>query len=143
MIRPCVAPAATLGLAVRRSGRWDVEVGAAGAVDGAPVDETTPFDLASVSKPFVACSFARLWRSGLLAPETELGAVLGECVGTGSERAPISALLSHRAGLEAHRPLFAPLERGRPFDAKFAIEQAANARRRDAEAAPSPRRASL
>ena len=93
--------------------------------------EKTPFDLASVSKSFIACCFARAWRRGALGPDTELASLVPECAGTRSERQSLAALLSHRAGLEAHRRLFAPLERGRPIDRRVALRTAANAERRD------------
>lgn len=132
VVRAGVAPAAALGAAVRVGGRWEVEVGAAGHVRrGIRSSERTPFDLASVSKPFVACCFARLWERSVLEPSTELGALLPECRGTSSEHASLAALLSHRAGLDAHRRLFAPLERARPLHRKDALRAAANATRRD------------
>jgi CubicO group peptidase (beta-lactamase class C family) len=135
VVRAGVARAAALGMAVRRSGRWEVEVGAAGNLpSGAAASESTPFDLASVSKSFVACCFARLWEKGLVEPVTALGALLPECRATRSEGASLEALLSHRAGLDAHRRLFAPLERGRPVDRVALLREAANATRIPPEA---------
>lgn len=135
VVRAGVARAAVLGTAVRRSGRWEVEVGAAGSVRrGAPASETTPFDLASVSKSFVACAFARLWEKAVVEPRTRLGSLVPECRGTRSERATLEALLSHRAGLEAHRPLFAPLERGRCVERVSLLRMAANATREGSDA---------
>lgn len=140
VVRKGVARAAALGVAVRVGGKWSVEVGAAGSVGfERPTDERTPFDLASVSKSFIACSFARAWRRGVLGPETELASIVSECAGTRSARRSLAALLSHRAGLEAHRRLFAPLERGRPIERTTALRTAANAERRDLGAGdPSP-----
>lgn len=121
---------------MRTSGRWEVEVGAAGDVGGLPASEDTPFDLASVSKSFVACCFARLWERGALTPEAQLGSLVPECRGSASEDSTLGLLLSHRAGLEAHLPLYAPLERGRPVERRRALLTAANARRARLDAAP-------
>jgi CubicO group peptidase (beta-lactamase class C family) len=41
------------------------------------------------------------------------------------------AFLAHRAGLEAHRPMFAPLVEGRPVERRAFLTEAANARRDD------------
>jgi CubicO group peptidase (beta-lactamase class C family) len=133
-----VARAGVLGLAVRAGGRWEVEVGAAGSVGGRDVDDSTPFDLASVSKSFIACCFARLWQRGAVTPETELGALVDECRGSPSEAQTLQALLSHRAGLEPHRALYAPLERGRPVERAGALRLAANARRPDLASEQGP-----
>lgn len=125
-----VARCSALGVAVRAGGQWRAEVGAAGDVGpGQEATETTPFDLASVSKSFVACAFARLWKQGALAPTSALGRLVPECVGTRSERRSLALLLSHRAGLEAHRRLFAPIERGRPIDRVTALRTAGDAER--------------
>ncbi len=123
-----VAPAAALGLAVWRSGAWAVEVGAGGHTGRAAADDETPFDLASVSKPFVACAFGRLLQRGALERTTQLGSLVPEALGTPSASASLEALLSHRAGLDAHLPLFAPLERGRALERHAALVTAASAR---------------
>jgi CubicO group peptidase (beta-lactamase class C family) len=129
-----VAPAATAGY----GSTTGVEVGAAGMLpDAAPVTPETIFDLASVSKPVVACTLARLASRGVLELGLPLGAVLPEAQGTRSERVPLELLLSHRAGLEAHRALFAPLLVGRMLDRAQALRTAANARRPECEAAES------
>ncbi len=63
------------------------------------------FDLASVTKPMTAFAVARAgidWR-------TTLGDLLPEARGSASERVTLELLLAHRAGLDAHRTLYAPL----------------------------------
>ncbi len=77
------------------------------------VTEQTLFDLASVSKPVVACTVARLVARGQLALGAPLGSLVAAARGTASEHLPLELLLAHRAGLEAHRPLFAPVLTGR------------------------------
>jgi CubicO group peptidase (beta-lactamase class C family) len=134
VLRPAVAPAAAAGY-ISVAGNGERAVGAAGRLPqgpgGATVDatSTTLFDLASVSKPIVACTLARLVARGVVAFETPLGSVLPEARGTASEHAPLELLLAHRAGLEAHRPLFAPVLTGAPLRRARALRAAADARR--------------
>jgi CubicO group peptidase (beta-lactamase class C family) len=87
------------------------------------------FDWASVTKPMTAVALSR---SGI-EPSTPLGALLAEARGTASEAAPLELLLAHRAGLAAHRALYAPLSaEGRRPDVSAALREAADARRPDA-----------
>ncbi len=92
------------------------------------------FDLASVTKPMTAVALAR---SGvdLAAP---LGAFVAEARGTPSEAVPLEHFVSHRAGLDAHRTLFAPLLEGRAVVRAEALRQAALARRPDAAGRAPP-----
>ncbi len=119
-----VAPAAAAGCAMRTSGPagaaadWGRELSGAGLL----------FDLASVTKPMTAVAIAR---SGV-DRRASLGSLLEEARGTPSEAASLELLLAHRAGLDGHRPLFAPLLEGRPVDVSAALRQAAEARRPDA-----------
>jgi len=144
VIDPAVARAAVLGVASHRSGGWRVYTGAAGSTGpnkvgavASAVTEDTVFDLASVSKPFLAVLVTRLARRGTLHFDTPLGALLAEARGTPSEHAPIEALLAHRAGLEAHLPLFAPLEARRAVRFSAALVRSAWSRCRNA-APPNP-----
>jgi CubicO group peptidase (beta-lactamase class C family) len=90
------------------------------------------FDLASVTKPMTAVAFARAH----IDPGEHLGERLPEARGTASESVPLELLLSHRAGLDAHRTLYAPLLRGEAVDVAAALREAADARRTDAQGAP-------
>jgi CubicO group peptidase (beta-lactamase class C family) len=131
-----VAPAATAGYA-RISG--PSVVGAAGALPGRhAVSAETVFDLASVSKPIVACTVARLVAAGALELETPLGELLPEARGSRSEQVPLELLLAHRAGLEAHRSLFAPLFAARAVHRGRMLAVAARAQRPDCLDAPPP-----
>jgi CubicO group peptidase (beta-lactamase class C family) len=94
-----------------------------------PVTISTPFDLASVTKPIVALSLARLVRQGLIALEEPLGGIVPELARTFAGALPIELLLSHRAGLAAHIELFAPLREGRSVDRDASIARAADSRR--------------
>lgn len=129
VVRAHVAPSATVAVAAREREGWRLSHGRFTKCDHAlePV-----FDLASVSKPFVAITAARLARAGSLSLDTALGVYLPEVADTESGALPLIAFLSHRAGLESHRALFAPLVAGRPFERRAALLEAATARRADA-----------
>lgn len=127
-----VAPAATGGLGFRVDGMWKVEVGAAGWQTYARtcvVDPWAPFDLASISKCFLALTVARLIDRGVLRFETPIGELLPESRCTQSKGATLEHLLAHRAGLVAHREFFAPLLAQRTFDPCSALKAAARSRR--------------
>lgn len=103
---------------------------------GAAVSAETIFDLASVSKPIVACALSRLAERGLVSLDAPLARVLPALGGSRSAELPLELLLSHRAGLDGHRPLFAPVLERRPFRRSTALRAAADARRGDCCGAP-------
>jgi CubicO group peptidase (beta-lactamase class C family) len=117
-----VAPHAAAGSAVRR-GEWRREIG--GSID-------LLFDLASLTKPMTAVAVARAG----IDRSAPLGLFLPEARQTPSEHVPLEQFLAHRAGLEAHRPLYAPLARGESVDFAEALREAARARRPDAVGDP-------
>ena len=127
------APCAVVAAAVRRGGRSHTGAGAAGRLwfeEGAPAARVeTPFDLASVTKPFTALALARLERLGVLSRRERLVDVLPEVAGTAAAGLPLDLLAAHRAGLDGHRPLYAPLVEGRVVDRQEALRTAADARR--------------
>lgn len=128
------APAAVIAVAARAGHDWRIAVGAAGRRSLAhpeAVEPNTPFDLASVTKPIVATTVARLVRKRQISLATPLGDLLPEIRGTRSETVPLSLFLAHRAGLDAHRSLYLPLLRGEPVDKVAALREAADARRPD------------
>lgn len=92
------------------------------------------FDLASVTKPMTAVAFVLAG----IDPATPLGDLLPDARGTASGRLPVELFLAHRAGLDAHRPLYAPLVRGEAVDAGAALREAADARRADASGERQP-----
>lgn len=124
------APCAVVAAAVRHRDAWATAVGAAGRLSagGAAATTETVFDLASVTKPFTALLAARLARRGVPLG-VSLGTLLPEARGTASEHATLELLLAHRAGLDGHRPLYAPLLEGRAVDRSAALRVAADARR--------------
>lgn len=107
-----VAPAAVVGAARFHGDGWLSGVGAAGRLGRNQATPRSVFDLASLTKPFVAVTLARLVEQGLLGFETKLGSLVLELAETASADTSLELLLSHRAGLDAHRPLFDALRRG-------------------------------
>jgi serine-type D-Ala-D-Ala carboxypeptidase len=134
-----VASAIVTGASVWKGGRWITEVGAAGRLAWGEREATTTtatwFDLASLTKPITALVAARLARAKRFDLRAPIGDMLPELAGTPSEKAPIELLLAHRAGLEPHRPLFAPLATGQLVSRRAALLEAAMARRADAPGA--------
>jgi serine-type D-Ala-D-Ala carboxypeptidase len=133
VIEPGVAPAATAGYA---SEVIPPQIGAAGGLPEGPARPDTIFDLASVSKPIVACTLLRLQARGQLDLQQPLGELVPELGGTRSAEAPLELLLSHRSGLEAHRALFAPVFAGQPLKRWAALRAAANGRRPECSGSP-------
>ncbi|HVY27739.1 MAG TPA: serine hydrolase domain-containing protein [Polyangiaceae bacterium] len=133
VIEPGVAPAASAGFCLSDGAPC---ASAAGRLPEAAASTATIFDLASVSKPVVACTAARLASRGVLELSTPLGQLLPVARGTRSEQVPLELLLAHRAGLEAHQPLFAPLFAGRALQRDQALAAAANSRRPECHGAP-------
>jgi CubicO group peptidase (beta-lactamase class C family) len=136
VVRRGAAPSAAVAVAWRRGGAFELATGVAGglgASKGAPI-----FDLASVTKPFVAVTAARLARRGVFRLDEPVGRLLSELAATSSGDLPLLAFLAHRSGLEAHRPLFAPLVEGRPVERHAMLAEAATARRPDSERGAPP-----
>jgi serine-type D-Ala-D-Ala carboxypeptidase len=99
------APGASVALARFDGAGWRVAQGVAGvhtAPDSTPITPHTLYDLASLTKPVVACALARLIRARRLDWDTPLGALLPAARGTPSEATSMALLASHRAGLQAH-----------------------------------------
>lgn len=136
------SPCAVVAAAVRREGRWQQGLGAAGrlwfAEDAPAATAGTLFDLASVTKPVTALTLARLVRKGLVASSEALSDALPALAETRSARVPLDLFAAHRAGLDAHRPLYAPLEQGGAVSLPAALVTAADARRKGCEGDPPP-----
>ena len=117
---PCAAAAASMS-----GRRGDGAFGHITREPGSPhVRPETPFDLASVSKPFLAVTVARLVRQGRIALEEPLGGALPALADTDAGSSSLELLLAHRSGLAAHRQLYLPLIEGRPLDREHAIREA-------------------
>ena len=135
VVREHGAPAVSVAAARFRGGSWALATGVAGKALELGPDPL--FDLASVTKPFVAVTAARLAARGVMSLEDPLGRLLPAARDTPSAEVPLIFFLAHRAGLDAHRSLFLPLVRGAPFERRAALREAAEARRLDA-AGPLP-----
>jgi serine-type D-Ala-D-Ala carboxypeptidase len=133
-------PCAVVATAVRRGRHFLTGTGAFGRLwygEDAPAStRRTPFDLASVTKPLTALALARLERRGTLSRKERLGDVLPDLASSASATTPLDLLASHRAGLDGHRPLYAPLVEGKAVDRQAALRIAADARRPDAQGEP-------
>jgi CubicO group peptidase (beta-lactamase class C family) len=100
-----VAPGASAYLARFDGVGWRSAEGVAGLHSGPGSTEVTPqtvYDLASLTKPVVACTVARLVRAQRLAWQSPLGSLLPEAVGSASAAVPLRLFAAHRAGLLAH-----------------------------------------
>jgi CubicO group peptidase (beta-lactamase class C family) len=131
-----VSRKAVVAVAFRAENAWETRQGAASA-EG-PIDEHAVFDLASVTKPHVAVTLARVAQSGRLSLADPLAKHLPELGSTPSGSLPIELFLAHRAGLEAHVPLFDALQRRASFRRSEALERAARSRRPDAMGSAGP-----
>ena len=129
VIVPAVAPAAVVATAYPGPAGFEFAEGAAFGPELPGVNARAFFDLASISKSFVAATVARLVQRGRLDFDAPLRDLLPEARGTVTGAASILLLLAHRAGLEAHRNLFSPLLWGRPIDRGAAIREAVHGRR--------------
>ncbi|HEY3236195.1 MAG TPA: serine hydrolase domain-containing protein [Polyangiaceae bacterium] len=125
VVEPEVAPVAAVAIAFRGDKTWFYRTGRAARRStrrtGTAADV---FDLASLTKPFVALCCARL--SGGL-PEglaCRLDRLLPELAGTSVGGATLELLLAHRAGLKAHLPLFAPLVARRAINRRSTLHTA-------------------
>lgn len=99
------APGASAFVAAEVGGEWHGACGSSGvrgSAHPAPVGAETIYDFASLTKPLVAATVARLVRSGVVEWHTPLGELLPLARGTPSAGASLDLLLSHRAGLDAH-----------------------------------------
>jgi CubicO group peptidase (beta-lactamase class C family) len=141
------APCACVAAAIYSGGAWRFGAGAYGRLwpgDDAPrATLSTIFDLASVTKPVTALAMARLARAEperRLRREEALADVLPELSASRSARVTLDLLAAHRAGLDGHRPLYAPLAAtpSRPVALAEALLAAADARRADCDGDPPP-----
>lgn len=98
-----VFPGATACVGYREKGRPVYVTAAAGRLErgGAAADPRSLYDLASLTKPFVATAALRMCAAGALDMEVKAEDVLTDIRGGVSDGAPLSLLFRHRAGLAA------------------------------------------
>lgn len=101
-------PGTALSVAVRVPGAADVRLhrGTTGHADGAAVTDATLFDLASLTKVFVAVAALRLCEDGVIELDAPVAPLVA--VGRGDRRGSITLrhLLTHSAGLPASSTLW-------------------------------------
>lgn len=137
VILPAVAPAAVVATGYRGPAGFEFAEGAAFKIPSQLQGPRVFFDLASITKSFVAITVARLVQQGRLSFDTPLRDLLPEARASETGSASVLLLLAHRAGLQAHRTLFAPLLAGLPFERAPAISEVLNGRRAEC-AGPAP-----
>jgi CubicO group peptidase (beta-lactamase class C family) len=123
------APMAVCAAAYKARNGWNVGVGCAGThwpSAPSPALPDTIFDLASVTKPVVAIAAAA--ESERLDLSMLLSRAVPELDGTYAAPRSLEELLSHRAGLVPHLPLYQPTRSGRPMRIHRALRLAAEAR---------------
>jgi len=138
-----VAPSASAALAAKTPRGWLVRHATAGVHspnDPRPVSAATIYDLASVTKSVFAVSAARYLERQQVSLNTPLAELLPATRGSHAGAASLADLLSHRAGLEPHLELFAPIRDGHAqrVDRDRALLEAARARRPECSASPPP-----
>jgi CubicO group peptidase (beta-lactamase class C family) len=104
-----VFPAASAAISYRdASGKVELVTTSAGTIapGGKPVDDDTPFDLASLTKPIFAAATLRLVARGQLTLEAKPEQFVADARGTHGGGATLEQLLTHRSGLAAWGGLY-------------------------------------
>lgn len=137
-----VFPGAVACLAwARKTGPVFVTACAGALGDGnGTVDESTPYDLASLTKPFVATAALRLVAGGRLRLDEKAETYLVDARGAPGGAATLEQLLTHRAGLAAWGALHldVPHDPGTTAARRWIVNEAA---RRPDETPRAPARA--
>lgn len=128
---------------VRKGRAWQAGCGWFGQLGtGEPVERSTLYDLASLTKPAVACTLVRLARAGSVGLDEPLSDLLPAVRGTPSAPLPLHLFASHRAGLCAHIELGPAAALSLPLAGHCpGAETAPEPSRPSAGAAPTPTRA--
>lgn len=124
-----MAPAVSLCVGLRRSDGWQYTCGTAGTVSRGSLGRVTPgtpFDLASLTKPFVAMATAQLAMGSTLRLSEPLGSYVPELQDLPIGRASLEQVLSHRAGLKACSPLYGRCIAHRNNSKRLMLIRAAN-----------------
>ena len=79
-------------------------------ISGKPVDDSTIFDLASLTKPLAtSLSIMHLVQQGVVHLDQKLGAIFSKKIASDKSEITIRQLLCHQSGLPAHQPYFEQL----------------------------------
>jgi len=91
-------------------------------IAGTPVDQTTIFDLASLTKPLAtSLSILHMVQSGLIKLDQNISTIFRELVASDKKNITIHQLLCHQSGLPAHRPYFESLLKKPPQNRSNAL----------------------
>jgi CubicO group peptidase (beta-lactamase class C family) len=124
-----VFPGAVAGVSVRGAVGEERVLVRAGKLEpeGADVELTTPYDLASLTKPVVAVTALRLVQRGALAMDQHASQHVPELADTHGGESTLGQLLSHRAGLSPWGGLYkeAPAAYGSAATRAFMLREAA------------------
>jgi CubicO group peptidase (beta-lactamase class C family) len=114
-----VFPGASACVAWWQGGAWAYVDAAAGALtEGAePVASDTIYDLASLTKPWVAMAALRLHQAGVFELSARVDELIPEAEGLPVGARSWEEVLSHRSGLEAWVPLYESLSKEPGTDA--------------------------
>lgn len=130
-----VFPGASACVSYREGGEPQYVTASAGRLSpaGSPVRDSTPYDLASLTKPFVAVGALRAVAAGEIQLTTRAQELLPDVRGTWGGEATLHDLLAHRSGLAAWGGFYldAPHEAGSTAARRWVLTEAA---RRRAEA---------
>ena len=108
------APAVSIRVSQRRPEGWARSSAAAGRTGRSSATVSTPFDLASVTKPVMAILATELAASQVLKLADPIAKWLPELKPTAfTTRASFESVLAHRSGLPSHRILFDELHQKR------------------------------
>lgn len=126
------APAAVATVGWRKHGRWHLALGAAGVRSSERTEAATAasvFDLASLTKPFVAVTVAREAARRGIALSVPVGDIHPTLTHTSLGSRSLESLLAHRAGLLPHLRLFDDHQARRVFCREAGLRAAASALR--------------
>lgn len=96
------------------------------SADDDDVTVTTPYDLASITKPFVAMTALRLVGHGKLSLDTRVDSIVADVRGGTGGLATLGSLLSHTSGLSAWGGLYldVPHDPGTPAARRWILSEA-------------------
>lgn len=114
-----VFPGASASVAFWQRSEWVfVDAVAGRRAEGAePVGIDTIYDMASLTKPWVAHAALRLHQAGIFEFDARVGALVPEAAGLPVGQRTWEEVLSHRSGLEAWRPFYETLPKQPGTDA--------------------------
>ncbi|MCB9603610.1 MAG: beta-lactamase family protein [Sandaracinus sp.] len=103
-----VFPGASSCVAWRENGTWVYAEAAGGrlAYQAPKVEPKTPYDLASITKSFVATTALRLVEAGRLSLSSTVHQTLSDARGGAVDQVTVEQLLTHRSGLAAWGGLY-------------------------------------